>query len=221
MNKLTITLLAISAIFTVIFIAFPDADLVVSAWFYDGISFPYRDHWLPNIFYYLIRIISVGTIIWCFASLSPAHFKPAFIEPFLPERKHYAEFILIAMLLGPGAIVHQGFKEYFERARPVNIEQFGGEKTYSAPFIKSDQEGKSFISGHAAMGFFVCAFAFLANGKRRTQLYMLGLCFGIMASSMRIIQGGHFLSDVIFGGLVTLLTIDLIYYLVVAQHKDS
>ena len=108
-----------------------------------------------------------------------------------------AIYLLIAMLLGPGLAVNSGFKEHWGRARPHQIQEFGGTQAYSPPLTPSNQcEGNcSFVSGHAAMGFFAVSIFFI-TGRRRWIL--MGLATGAAVGLARMVQGDHFLSDVVF-----------------------
>ncbi len=217
-SKLTWGLLLTTLFAVIVFVAFPQLDLSVSRWFYsvEQGGFPYRHHPLTVFCYYLIRIITTVIAVWCIVGLLIAKFKPHVKLKIFPA-KSLILFVLIAMILGPGLIVHQGFKEHWERARPVNIIEFGGTEAYTPPLEIAQSGGKSFISGHAAMGFFVAVFAFLATGRRRCYIYCAGIGFGIIVSLCRIAQGGHFLSDTVFAGLVTLLTIQLVRWLIVKE----
>jgi lipid A 4'-phosphatase len=106
-------------------------------------------------------------------------------------------FLTVALLLGPGLVVNQLFKENWGRARPHEVTQFGGKQRYSAPFELSDQcKGNcSFVSGHASGAFFILTLSWVF-GKRRW--FWAGLIVGSIVGAGRILQGGHFLSDVIF-----------------------
>ncbi len=204
-------LLVITIVSIIFFILYPDADLRVSGWFYED-GFFLREHISTLFFYKLIYILSytISTILIISLILRLLSKKyPALESKYLLPRKQIL-FLLLTLILTPGIIVHWGFKPGFERARPVNIEQFSGVKKYTPPFVISDQNGKSFVSGHAAMGFYTVAFAFLASGRRRRIIYMSGLLFGSITALSRIAQGAHFLSDTLFAALITLLTIDLL-----------
>ena len=52
------------------------------------------------------------------------------------------------------------------------------------------------------MGFWVVAFAFLVPAPWRGRAIALALAFGALVGWVRIIQGGHFLSDVVYAGLL-------------------
>ena len=106
-------------------------------------------------------------------------------------------FIIIALLLGPGLVVNQVFKQNWGRARPNEIVQFGSTNIYSAPLEISNQceSNCSFVSGHASGGFFILT---LAWALRRRRWFWIGLISGSIVGLGRILQGGHFLSDIVF-----------------------
>jgi membrane-associated PAP2 superfamily phosphatase len=119
-------------------------------------------------------------------------------------------FFLAAMLaLGPGLIVNGVFKPYWQRPRPLQTLAFGG----SEPFVPVWERGaspqsKSFPSGHASMGFYLLAPAFLCC-RRRRRLAMtfvaVGLAGGSLIGAGRVMQGAHFPSDVVWSaGMVYL-----------------
>ncbi len=214
------------------FIFFPEVDIAITERFFDSttMTFPYLNHPATLFMYHFIRVVSTFVSLLCLISLlmhylyrnntTEENLKNKFSSwnfRLFPTRQHTA-FILIALILAPGITVHWGFKEGFGRARPIQTNHFGGDKQYTGAYVISNQGGKSFISGHAAMGFFMVAFALLHNGKKRYQLYTLGIIFGITASLCRVIQGKHYLSDVLFGGLYTLLIIHLLYILFFEPH---
>lgn len=127
-----------------------------------------------------------------------------------PERsaRRAVFYLLVVLLLGPGLVVHEVFKNHSGRARPTQIEAFGGDRHFTPAFVIADQCRKncSFVSGHAAMGFFPIAFAWLLR-DRRWLLY--GGLIGGLVGLGRIMQGSHFLSDIIFSYVVVLLTAQL------------
>ena len=94
-------------------------------------------------------------------------------------------------------------KGEFGRARPRDIIEFNGDQQFTRAFEISDQCHKncSFVSGHAGIGFFFLTFGFI---MRKKWAFIPGLALGILLSYTRIAQGGHFLSDVVIAGYVTL-----------------
>jgi lipid A 4'-phosphatase len=58
------------------------------------------------------------------------------------------------------------------------------------------------VSGHAAVAFWVTAFAFLLPNPYRLPFIIGGLALGVLMGLARIVEGAHFLSDVVFAGLI-------------------
>ena len=120
-------------------------------------------------------------------------------------------FLALLMLIGPGLIVNVGFKEFWGRPRPNQIQTFGGQFQYAevGSWGRLPHGNSSFPSGHAAMAFYMMAPGFLA-GRRRpklaAKLFALGAIFGLCMAASRVIQGAHFASDVIWGGAIVYFT---------------
>jgi len=114
-------------------------------------------------------------------------------------------FLFLVLAIGPGLLVNEVFKAESGRARPSQVADFGGQKVFSPAFEPSDQcnSNCSFVSGHASMGFFFLAFAWVLRDRR--WLYW-GAAIGLLVGLGRITQGAHFLSDVLFGYPVVLAT---------------
>ena len=132
-----------------------------------------------------------------------------------------ALFLLLSLALGPGLIVNTLCKDQWGRARPSQIVEFGGTKQFTPPFVFSDQCEKncSFVSGHASVAFFVAAFALFLKGWKRTAVYSAAVVFGLWIGFVRMAMGGHFFSDVIFSGILTLLCVHLLYYLILLRPR--
>ena len=97
------------------------------------------------------------------------------------------------------------------RVRPNEILELGG-KDYFTPWYQISNQcdtNCSFISGDAAVGFSLIVFYFLI--KKEAYLW-LSLLFGFAIGFIIIMEGGHFLSDVIFSCLVVFLFNFLIYF---------
>lgn len=115
--------------------------------------------------------------------------------------------VMLTFVIGSGVIINLVLKNVWGRPRPRQIEQFGGTKTFS-PFYQpnfgvnlKDDKQKSFPSGHASTGFFFLVFAVIGWREKKTWLMWLGLTagltMGINLSLIRVMQGGHFFSDIV------------------------
>jgi membrane-associated PAP2 superfamily phosphatase len=113
-------------------------------------------------------------------------------------------FLAISLALGPGLVINGVFKPTVNRPRPSAIAEFGGDETF-VPILgyNSQAWGRSFPCGHASMGFFLGVPAFLI-WRRRPGLALGVALAGVVSGSLigmgRIVEGRHFLSDVIWAG---------------------
>jgi lipid A 4'-phosphatase len=183
-------------VLTFLFLVVPEIDLWSSGLFFKpGQGFILSD--IP-----LVR--SLHVTIDQFGKLGGIALLALWAASFIPQlprligKRRIIAYITLSLLLGPGLLVNGIFKDHWGRARPNQIELFGGSSHYSPPFIPSDQCDRncSFVSGHAALGFFLITPAFFA--RRRKIWFAVGLLAGGLIGLMRMGQGGHFLSDIVF-----------------------
>jgi membrane-associated PAP2 superfamily phosphatase len=125
-------------------------------------------------------------------------------------------FLLATLTLGPGLLVNVGLKNHWGRPRPGHIMQFGGDQHFVAWWNPRGecQKNCSFVSGEISTAFWTIAFAALAPLQWRALAYGAAFTFGIAISLIRMMTGGHFLSDAIFAGVLTFLIIWLMYALI-------
>ena len=200
-----------------VFVAFPQIDLWVSGLFWDGTAgvagFTMNENPIVQFVYWVFLHIP-KILIPLFLILLVL---PWFKESLKPSRK-YSGFLLLVLLIGPGIIVHPILKDNWDRPRPRDVQQFGGEKAFSPAFIMAEQPGKnqSFASGHGAMGFFFMAFAWVFRKRR----YLLaGLVIGAIVSMGRVVQGGHFLSDVVTAGFIVYFTAQVLAHFMLGDYR--
>lgn len=117
-------------------------------------------------------------------------------------------FIACCLAVGPGVIAHLCLEGHWGRARPVDVIEFGGQKTFTSPIHPSDQceRNCSFVPGEASMMYMIFFAAGLVFKTRARMLVILGLVFGSAAGLLRMAQGAHFLSDVLFAGILMAVT---------------
>lgn len=130
-------------------------------------------------------------------------------------------YLWATLLLGPGLIVNLLYKSHWGRARPNDIQAFGGEATFTPPFLISDAcaSNCSFPSGHAALGFWTLAPALLAPPAWRPWAVTAALSVGVVLGGSRIVLGAHFLSDTLASGLLV-IGLNLALYRVMIAGPD-
>ena len=121
-----------------------------------------------------------------------------------------AAFTAILLIVGPGLIINGGLKTWWGRPRPRQMNEFGGQHAF-VPLGLPGNAGanSSFPSGHASMGFYLMVPGFLFLRRRRKLAFSLlgsGFLFGALVGTARIVQGGHFFSDVLWSGIIVYFT---------------
>jgi len=131
-------------------------------------------------------------------------------------------YLLAVLLIGPGLIVNMFFKDHFGRARPYQVVDFGGTKNFSRPLVIANQciKNCSFPSGHAATGFYLIAIALLCQ-RRKKLMVSMAILFGFLVGLGRMMQGGHFLSDIVFSGLIVFTVSYTFYYLMILPSIET
>jgi lipid A 4'-phosphatase len=192
----------------IVFSFFPQADLEFSNLFYaDHGYFPANDWWIVNVFYrgtpWLGRLFFLIAISVTLLAI----FKPAMIS-----RRHWRRAVAVfaIVMLGIGLVVHVFLKDGMGRPRPRDVQNFAGSTAYVPVFVPSQfcQTNCSFVSGHAAIGFALMSVGVFGIRRRRQFWLLVGLSAGGSIGLVRVMQGGHFLSDVVFS-LVAIWTVHL------------
>ena len=222
MRLLTVPIIGVViaiAVLAEVFLAWPEIDLAVSGLVFlpsegrflvqDTPLGEFVDRDLRNLTVLVFAVIVIGAIgAWA----GRGHFAGATVRGYL--------FVLISVGLSVGLLVNVAFKENSGRARPKYVAEFAGDKAFTPAFVPANQcrQNCSFVSGDASVGFSTLAVALLASRRRRAWI-VTALTFGALMSTMRILQGKHFLSDVTFGGLFTVLTVLVLYQVMIADRE--
>lgn len=140
----------------------------------------------------------------------------SFLRPAVRRYRKISLFLVLLLALGPGLVVNTVFKDHWGRPRPHEIVNFGGEALYQ-PFWQKGVGARngSFPCGHASIGFYLFGpFFFFRKTSRKLALFCLatGIAAGGLVGLARMIQGGHFISDVLWSGGFTYLTGLLLAY---------
>jgi len=205
-----------------IFSKFPGLDLLVSVRYYNAENgFFHRNDpfvlalydWTPWIGRGLILALAL------FAMLAPllARMLARRGRADLAERsrgpwRHMATVTVCCALLGNGLIIEGIFKNFMGRPRPVQVIPFGGQDTYHGPFVPGDDppNHRSFVSSHAAAGFALMSLGLTCGPVWRRRWLLIGTVAGSVVGLGRILQGGHFLSDIIFAFYAVWLSCELV-----------
>lgn len=201
------------------FYAFPSLDLSTSALFYRGHGvFAGKGGGVFNIppttMADLIRLILYVSFIGvCVVNVVGLAISLIWKRKVLGFAAPKWLFLATCLIVGPGLVGNVILKDHWGRARPVHIVEFGGTKSFSPALVPSDQCEKncSFVAGEASMmyaTFFAAAFLLPAFGRG---LILAGTVMGLFSGIIRMSQGAHFLSDVIFAGVTMALTVAGVY----------
>jgi lipid A 4'-phosphatase len=203
---------------------FWNVDVIVSRWFYDSTApqhWPLKHVWPWEFLYKFgtwpalgIAIIALLVAISCF-----------FYKKNIKYRKK-SIYLVAVMIIGPGLIINSIFKDNFGRPRPRDIVEFGGQQQYHQLLIPDwGNKGRSFPCGHCSCAFYFFVFYFLFKGNKRKWLPYAGLSvgvgYGILMGIARIVQGGHFVSDVMWSAGFVYLTAGGVYYFMYSDTKSS
>jgi lipid A 4'-phosphatase len=190
-------LLVTAVALALVFLLFPGIDLWASRLLYGAESgFVLKGNVLFAHVHKYINYVPYALVLGSLFLWLPHGF--AFAPQKLRRWRPVALFLVLVLALGPGLLANGLFKNQWGRARPGHLEEFGGTAHFTPAWVISDQCRKncSFVCGDCSVGFTLVALAFVS---RRSRLWFgLGVAAGGAIGLMRMGQGGHFLSDVIF-----------------------
>jgi lipid A 4'-phosphatase len=125
-------------------------------------------------------------------------------------------FLALTLAVGPGVLVNGVLKSHWGRPRPVEVVQFGGHEHY-VPWWNDHGDcprNCSFVSGESSVAAWLFAPAVLLPPPWRAPAMAAAAVVTVAVGVSRMAYGGHFLSDVAFGALLTLLIVWLVHGLV-------
>jgi lipid A 4'-phosphatase len=190
-------------------------DILFSKIFFDKV-FLYENLLICRFFYKHGMYLPIALSIFSFLI-----FVLSFIKEKYKKYRIKSVLLVVIVLIGPGLIT-QELKKNWPRPRPIEIKEFKGTFTYRTPFnpnfnLRSVRgKGNSFPSGHAAIGFYLFAF-YLFTRKRKVLEITLG--YGIIMGLCRVVQGKHFLSDVIASFLIIYFLSEIFCILFLKQKQ--
>lgn len=196
------------------------ADLAIASYFYRQGGWPvgnllpwkflYWLHWKQALLLSLIGL--TGVLAGSFKASSRHLVRPGL-------------FLVLLLVLGNGLVVNSLFKSHWDRPRPRDVVQYGGEREFRQPWQPGNTgRGRSFPSGHAAAAFYMMAPFFIYRWRRpvTAQAWLIGgIMFGGVMSYARISQGGHFLTDTLWSWGMLYLTGLVLSELLLAQQRTA
>ena len=173
-------------------------DLRAAALFYrPGAGFPIGDQqpWHALYRFGEYPAFAMGAV----AALS---LVAGFLLPPLARYRRRALFLVLLLVIAPGLLTNSLFKDHWGRPRPRQLDMFGGTMAFHEPWQPGPApKNASFPAGHPTVAFYLSAPYFvLRRSHRRQGLIWLsgGILYGIVMGMARVIQGGHFVTDVIW-----------------------
>lgn len=197
---------------------FPAVDIHISRVFFDQ-GFPLKQQWWQVWFhegmtYFLYLSMAAIVAVYALNRLSKRNWYD------VDGRK--VCYLFLVLIVGAGLIVNVVLKDNFGRARPRDIQEFGGSKRFTPAFVVSAEcaTNCSFSSGEGAAAFFSLALA-MALSRKRTML-AAGVGFGCAVSFSRVASGAHFFSDTVVSFFVMLIVADALYhYMFLAERQPQ
>ncbi|WP_322497209.1 phosphatase PAP2 family protein [Candidatus Cyrtobacter comes] len=182
---------------------FPELDILFSTLFYCGQGIWFND--INSSFVVALRVIamSIPAVLIVMLSLKCCLDLMLKRQSFRSSVRDLYYLLFIAFI-GIAVTIRFFLKSLFNRARPFQIKEFGGNMDFNPLFDINNIYifDSSFSSTHSACAFFLVALAFIINNKVWKKIIMAAaIIIGFMVSFSRISSGMHFLSDVLFSGL--------------------
>ena len=185
----------------------PALDLHAAALFASPAG-PYRglDWWwirwvndyVPTVFRWLSGAVALAWVV-----LRGRRWQPI---------RYALAFVVIAGVVGPGLVVNSVVKDHWNRARPYEVQNFGGaaQFTRAAKITNQCDANCSFVSGHVACGIFLASIA-LVHRRRQVVWTLVGVSSGLLIGLARMEDMAHWLSDVLWAFPITLMASWLVW----------
>src|SRR5260370_2004659 len=183
----------------------PSLDLQVASFFHALAAQPGArrfDQAIETVRQVVGPLVIIAAVAPAFVALAMKTFWP--LRPTLISTRA-ALFLIASLALGPGLLVNVVLKEGWARPRPGMVTEFGGDYAFMPWW---DPRGPhdancSFVSGETSSAVWMTAPAMLTPPPWRYVALAAAGVYSIAFPSLRMLTGGHFLSDVIFAATFT------------------
>jgi membrane-associated PAP2 superfamily phosphatase len=193
---------------------FTNIDRTVSHWFYDNAAhaFPLRHTFIfETVLHHWTKYVVILATSMTIAALLLTWVIPA-------QARWRSTLLLLALSMALAPLAVSLLKLVTDRPCPWDLMEFGGVEPYTQLFRSrgaAHARGQCFPAGHAATGFALMAFYFVFYRQHRDTLaraaLITGLSAGVLLGFSRIAQGAHFMSHVLWSGLVCWLVMVSVY----------
>jgi lipid A 4'-phosphatase len=205
----------------VVFLARPEIDLKIAHAFYaaDAGFVGERLGWVRAL-REAFKVPYFATIALCLVGLVRTWRRR---QPWLRLDQSRWLFLATCLAAGPGLVANLVLKDHWGRARPSQIAAFGGAKTFTPPLVIADQcrHNCSFVSGEASSTFVTLYAAAALLPQWSAALVVAGTLGGLATGLVRMAQGAHFLSDVVFAGVFMALTVLTLRHLMLHDRASA
>jgi membrane-associated phospholipid phosphatase len=192
----------------VVFHLLPAADIGFSSLFCGRTStpsscvgFPGRDHWLTDPFRSLFYWVPIAAALALVADIALQYGRDGWRDR---ARLRADAVAVAAYLIGPILLVNGLLKAYSGRPRPLDTTIFGGGMSFVAAgdFSGACLSNCSFVSGEAAAAGWLMGLVALVHARLGCVAAAILIDISIAAPFLRVVMGGHFLSDVVLGWIL-------------------
>lgn len=169
----------------------------------------------------VVRAVAVAAGIVLIVRLAAPHVAALRLPEALSLRA--AWFVLATLAVAPGLIVNGILKPHGGRPRPIEVTEFGGTLDFVpwwSPFGRCDSNC-SFASGEMSSATWLLAVAVLLPARLRPFAVAAVLLWALAVGGVRIAMGGHFASDVLLSGVLTALTVWVLYVLIMRPRAAT
>jgi lipid A 4'-phosphatase len=202
--------------FSLFAVLVPSFDLAVSRFFFNGVAFPGGAWWvkLQQDLLTLFLSITMLSVVLVYA------WNRLLRQRVLNIDGRRVLYLALVLIIGAGLIVNAGFKNNVGRARPRDVAEFGGSRTFTPAYVVSGEcrTNCSFSSGDAAAGFFTIALVMALRGRR--VYYVAAGALGVVISIFRLAAGAHFFSDIVVSFFVMLIVSDVLFHYMIAIPSE-
>lgn len=219
-----LTVAVASALAMLPFVAYPAIDEAVAGLFFDGKGWmggPASEMLRFALWRFSALVLFAAFVLWLVARFRK--------RPACNGSARVWGLIVLTYALGPGLMADGLLKRFWGRARPADVTGFGGAADFTPPWLPTDQclSNCSFVSGEVSGATATAIALVIALGLWRDRLSPLAyrllaaaaLAIPLLSALQRMSSGRHFLSDVIFAALFTLLVASLLRHVMFGRKS--